>query len=219
VSQVSRLLVANKLMIGLHIRNVFDAPRDAVSNVSTEGQAAMAGAQKEYGAEASQKLLQWRRASHWTNFVHKMIALMREQRELAGHNASEPPLRFYLAADSEDAYEGMTKRFPGRLVYTRRECTLKRCDFRDCSCAAATTTRHPTPRPLARPFCAPCHIRIRPATAAPAAATLPIRAPQSALFLRRPSARHTARRRCAGAHAAPHVTLSPSPSSRVVAGA
>ena len=100
----------------------------------------MAGAEKEYGAEGTQKLLQWRRASHWTNFVSKMISMMRDQREgrLVGSSKNgsvEPPLRFYLAADSEDAYVGMTKRFPGRLVYTRRECAAKRCDFRDCRCA------------------------------------------------------------------------------------
>ena len=125
-------------MVGLHVRNVFDAPRDAESNVTTEGEKAMVGAQKEYGEEGTLKLLQWRRASHWTNFVHKMIAMMREQRDASARgaydrNASEPPLRFYLAADSEDAYLGLTKRFPGRLVYTRRQCAAKRCDFRDCS--------------------------------------------------------------------------------------
>ena len=26
----------------------------------------------------------------------------------------------------------MTRRFPGRLVYTRRDCGVGRCDFRDC---------------------------------------------------------------------------------------
>ena len=125
-------------MVGLHIRNVFDAPRDAVSNVSTEGVIAMEGAQKEYGFEGTQKLLQWRRASHWTNFVNKMISMMREQRvqRVSNNRSAEPPLlRFYLAADSEDAYAGMAKRFPGRLIFTRRECAAKRCDFRDCRCA------------------------------------------------------------------------------------
>ena len=122
-------------MVGLHIRNVFDAPRDQESNVSAEGRSAMDGASKEYGGDAALKLLQWRRASHWTNFVNKMISMMREQRDFSpkkGTNASEPPLRFYLAADSEDAYTGMTRRFPGRLVYTRRDCGVGRCDFRDC---------------------------------------------------------------------------------------
>ena len=122
-------------MVGLHIRNVFDAPRDQESNVSAEGRSAMDGASKEYGGDAALKLLQWRRASHWTNFVNKMISMMREQRDFSpkkGTNASEPPLRFYLATDSEDAYTGMTRRFPGRLVYTRRDCGVGRCDFRDC---------------------------------------------------------------------------------------
>ena len=35
----------------------------------------------EYGGEGALKLLQWRRASHWTNFVNKMISMMREQRD------------------------------------------------------------------------------------------------------------------------------------------
>ena len=50
-------------MVGLHIRNVFDAPRDQESNVSAEGRSAMEGASKEYGGDAALKLLQWRRAS------------------------------------------------------------------------------------------------------------------------------------------------------------
>ena len=68
-----------------------------------------------------------------TNFVSKMISMMREARELGDvGNASSTPLRFYLAADSEDAYVGLQRRFPGRLVVTRRECSGQRCDFRDC---------------------------------------------------------------------------------------
>ena len=65
-AQVERLLVADRAMVGLHVRNVFDAPRDSESNVTTEGKSAMEGAQKEYGEEGTQKLLQWRRASHCT---------------------------------------------------------------------------------------------------------------------------------------------------------
>ena len=52
-AEVSKLLVANKLMVGLHIRNVFDAPRAAASNISiyldnisTEGSSAMEEARK-----------------------------------------------------------------------------------------------------------------------------------------------------------------------------
>ena len=77
-----------------------------------------------------------------TNFVQKMLAMLREHREQHGRNASAPPLRFYLAADSEDAYEGLTRRFPGLLVYTRRECAAKRCDFRDCRSVARATCNH-----------------------------------------------------------------------------
>ena len=134
-SQVSSLLVADRSMVGLHVRNVFDAPRDSESKATTEGLMAMKGAAKEYGEEGAAKLLQWRRASHWTNFVSKMIAMMHEQRDAYGRhaNSSHARLRFYLAADAEDAYTGLEKRFPGRLVFTRRQCATQRCDFRDCS--------------------------------------------------------------------------------------
>ena len=43
-----------------------------------------------------------------------------------------PPLRFYLAADSQEAYEGLTKRFGEAVLFTRRDCAAERCDFRDC---------------------------------------------------------------------------------------
>ena len=99
---------------------------------------AMKGAAKEYGEEGAAKLLQWRRASHWTNFVNKMIAMMHEQRDMYGRNTSRSLLRFYLAADAEDAYTGLSKRFPGRLVFTRRKCATQRCDFRDCRLATRT---------------------------------------------------------------------------------
>mmetsp|Transcript_47079 Transcript_47079/g.156053 ORF Transcript_47079/g.156053 Transcript_47079/m.156053 type:complete len:164 (-) Transcript_47079:97-588(-) len=45
---------------------------------------------------------------------------------------SQQPLRFYLAADSEEAYASLLKRFPNRILVTRRECASERCDFRDC---------------------------------------------------------------------------------------
>ena len=43
-----------------------------------------------------------------------------------------PRLRFYLAADSAEAYDGLQKRFPQRIVFTPRPCADERCDFRDC---------------------------------------------------------------------------------------
>ena len=69
VQAVQRLLVADASMVGLHVRNVFDAPRDTESNRSTEGKSAMEGANKEYGMEGTQKLLEWRRASHCAHAI------------------------------------------------------------------------------------------------------------------------------------------------------
>ena len=45
--RVRALLSTDKSMVGLHVRNVFDAPRDAASNASTVGKAAVDGATKE----------------------------------------------------------------------------------------------------------------------------------------------------------------------------
>ena len=129
-----------------------------------EGKTAIEFAEKEYGKEGTEQLLAWRRASHWSNFVPRMIHMMREHRQAQEANrraankankkgaaaangngngnggdganstaADERPLQFYLAADSEDAYTGLTKRFPGRIIVTRRECSHERCDFRDCA--------------------------------------------------------------------------------------
>ena len=41
--------------------------------------------------------------------------------------------RFYLAADSEDAYAGLFAAFPGRMLRTPRPCPAERCDFRDAA--------------------------------------------------------------------------------------
>ena len=51
VDRIAEMLQANKKMVGLHVRNVFDAPRDAQTNTSVTGAEAVAGARKEYGAE------------------------------------------------------------------------------------------------------------------------------------------------------------------------
>lgn len=116
-------------MIGLHVRNVFDAPRDQQTNKSVEGAVAQLNAEKEYGKEVADTLLRWRRASHWTNFVGPIHTMIKEQ------NATGRQLRFYLSADSNEAYVGLLNRFPGHILLTRRECHEKRCDFRDCRCA------------------------------------------------------------------------------------
>ena len=132
VDRIAEMLQANKKMVGLHVRNVFDAPRDAQTNTSVTGAAAVEGAQKEYGAEGARQLMMWRKASHWTNFVPRMIALLRENSFRNPLGLAQEPLQFYLAADSEDAYTGLTKRFPNRIKFQQRECASERCDFRDC---------------------------------------------------------------------------------------
>ena len=132
VHAVASKLVSDHSMVGLHVRNVFDAPRDAASASDTTGASAIEGAEKEYGKSGSESLLKWRKASHWTNFVTKMAEMLRE------HAARyppplHPPLKFYLAADSAEAYEGLSKRFGDAVVFTRRDCSKTgRCDFRDC---------------------------------------------------------------------------------------
>ena len=132
VDRIAEMLQANKKMVGLHVRNVFDAPRDAQTNTSVTGAAAVEGAQKEYGAEGARQLMMWRKASHWTNFVPRMIALLRENSFRNPLGLAQEPLQFYLAADSEDAYTGLTKRFPNRIKFQQRDCASERCDFRDC---------------------------------------------------------------------------------------
>ena len=132
VDRIAEMLQANKNMVGLHVRNVFDAPRDAKTNTSVTGAEAVAGARKEYGAEGTRQLMMWRKASHWTNFVPRMIALLRENSFRNPLGLAQEPLQFYLAADSEDAYTGLTKRFPNRIKFQPRSCASERCDFRDC---------------------------------------------------------------------------------------
>ena len=49
-------------------------------------------------------------------------------------SSSPPRLRFYLAADSAEAYEQLTSRFGARVVRAPRRCDAgaARCDYRDC---------------------------------------------------------------------------------------
>ena len=62
-------------MVGLHIRNVFDAPRDQESNVSAEGRSAMEGASKEYGGDAALKLLHTLEASEHSSLCLSSVIL------------------------------------------------------------------------------------------------------------------------------------------------
>ena len=77
---VTDLLVANRAMVGLHIRNVFDAPRDAATNKNTTGKKAIAEAAKEYGSEGTRQLLRWRKAGHWSNFMPKIREMLQARR-------------------------------------------------------------------------------------------------------------------------------------------
>lgn len=63
MSEVQRLLVANQSMVGVHVRNVFDVPRDERTRTKTEGTAALHMATKEYGHEVSNTTLLFRRVS------------------------------------------------------------------------------------------------------------------------------------------------------------
>ena len=131
VEAVSSRLVTDRSMVGLHVRSVFDAPRDPASANDSVGESAIAGAQKEYGVTGTDKLLKWRSASHWSNFVTRMAEMLREH-ATRYPPPLHPPLRFYLAADSAEAYEGLSARFGDAVKFTRRECGTARCDFRDC---------------------------------------------------------------------------------------
>ena len=58
VEAVRRRVVTNRAMIGLHIRNVFDAPRPTGGEeASTEGESAISSATTEYGKDGVLKLL------------------------------------------------------------------------------------------------------------------------------------------------------------------
>ena len=119
--ELEPLLVADTSFVGIHVRSVFDAPRDAATSKTPGGEAAMAAAKNEYGAQQSQALELWRNKGRWPQFVRRI--------------AREPAqTKFYLAADSQDAYEGLMSRFPDRMIRTPRSCTAPgRCDFRDCT--------------------------------------------------------------------------------------
>ena len=131
VPAVADKLVSDKGMVGLHVRNVFDAPRDATTTKVTLGKDAMREAQKEYGTQGTRMLMRWRKASHWTNFVPRIVSLLQEHGYRHPQGLEQQPLHFYLAADSQDAYGSLSKRFPSRMLFTPRGCASERCDFRD----------------------------------------------------------------------------------------
>lgn len=132
VPAVADKLISDKGMVGLHVRNVFDAPRDATTAKVTLGKDAMREAQKEYGTQGTRMLMRWRKASHWTNFVPRIVSLLQEHGYRHPQGLEQQPLHFYLAADSQDAYGSLSQRFPSRMLFTPRGCASERCDFRDC---------------------------------------------------------------------------------------
>ena len=67
--------------------------------------------------------------------VAPTVAGRSEHNEIRGGNSSHP-LQFYLAADSMEAYQYLTKRFPQRMLVTKRDCTSNR---------HAAPWRHPPP--------------------------------------------------------------------------
>jgi hypothetical protein len=44
-------------MVGLHVRNIFDAPRDLATAKTALGKEAVRKAQREYGTEGARQLL------------------------------------------------------------------------------------------------------------------------------------------------------------------
>ena len=83
----------------------------------------------DYGANGTAALAQWRERTSWPKFVARM------RREPANR-------RFYLAADSPAAYEGLAAAFPGQLAFAARpaRCRLEgsRCDIeRGCEASSA----------------------------------------------------------------------------------
>ena len=79
VAEVVAGLVADDTMVGLHVRTVFDAPRDDATARTALGEEAVRAAESEYGTEGARRLMQWRKASHWSNFVPRIAALLQVQ--------------------------------------------------------------------------------------------------------------------------------------------
>ena len=44
-----------------------------------------------------------------------------------------PIHNYLLTYDSKEAYDELSKRFPGRMLLTERHCASERCVFRDWS--------------------------------------------------------------------------------------
>lgn len=121
----------NTDVVGIHVRSVFDVPRQHGQR-GVEDPAAFDGARREYGIAGTNNLHRWRRAAHWSSFVPRIDQLLQEHAYRNPNGLAQAPLRFYLSADTKEAYEGLAKRFPTRLTSLPRECRSQRCDDRDC---------------------------------------------------------------------------------------
>lgn len=120
---VQNMLVTNRSLVGLHVRNVFDAPRGTNTTRVTTGDAAIHGAASEYGVDGAAELLAWRRAAHWKSFVPRIEAVTSKMSRST---------RFYLSADTLEAYEGASHltRFPFHsplALPTGYQCVLLPC--------------------------------------------------------------------------------------------
>ena len=123
---VAALVRTNDSYIGVHVRSVFDdsvlaALQDRMTKRSESGREALAAASAEYGGAKAAEIKAWRNAGHWSRFINRL------SREPAA-------TRFFLAADSQDAYDGLLAAFPNRIASTPRVCaSASRCDSRDCA--------------------------------------------------------------------------------------
>ena len=91
VAEVAAGLVADDTMVGLHVRTVFDAPRDDATARTALGEAAVRAAESEYGTEGVRRLMQWRNASHWSHFVPPIAALLQAYIGSHVHQHVHPP--------------------------------------------------------------------------------------------------------------------------------
>lgn len=95
-------------MIGVHIRDR-TLERD-IKNVNFG---------TEYGDAASKEMEYWRRKSSYKTFIAEMHHQL----------GKDPTVKFYLATDTVEVMDKLEAEFPGKIVYTRRNC-----DGRDGYC-------------------------------------------------------------------------------------
>lgn len=95
--------------IGVHIRNRTLAAD--IANVDFV---------EEYGSEAVATMEHWRSQSSYLAFVAEMKRIMKDD---------DPNARFYIASDTYEVIAIMEKKFPGKILSTKRSC-----DDRDSNC-------------------------------------------------------------------------------------